>query len=88
MRPAFVEGINRSLDYVSRGIEVGLANLQVHDVFALAFQRSSLIQDFEGGFGPEARHARGQAKLVLGGGGFHAGKGRHYTSGAAGGAAN
>ena len=57
--PALVQGLGGGLDHVGGGVEVGLADLQVDDVFALGFQGPRLDQHFEGGFGAQARHAPG-----------------------------
>ncbi len=83
MRPPFVEGVDGGFNDIGRGIKIGLTDFQMHDVLALALQRPRSVQDFEGGFGTEPRHAAGEAKLVLSGI-FHDGKPRHYTPKAAG----
>ena len=82
MRPAFVEGIDRSFNDIRRRIEIGFPDFQMNDVLALAFQRARFVQNFESGFGTEPRHAAGEAKLILGGI-FHDGKPGHYTPKAA-----
>ena len=65
------------LNHIAGGVEVRLADLQVHDILALAFQRPRLVEDLEGSFGAQARHAIGKAKFVLCGR-FHSDKTRHY----------
>src|SRR5215467_2412898 len=70
--------VNGGLDNVEWRVEVRLADFEVDDVFALALKGACFVQDFEGGFGAETRHAAGEAKLVLRGV-FHDGKPRHYT---------
>src|SRR6267378_4211294 len=84
MRPALVERLDGRLNHVCRCVKIGFPDLQMHDLFALSFQGFGLVQNLEGRLGAQPRHARGKAKLVLGGSSrFHAGKGRHYTSRAA-----
>ena len=54
--PALVQGAFSGLHYVLRGREVGLANLQVDDAFALLFERPGFDQDLEGRLHPYAGH--------------------------------
>ncbi len=44
-------------DNVGRGIEVRLADLEVHDIHALGFQPPGFRQNFESGFGTETAHS-------------------------------
>jgi hypothetical protein len=46
----------------SRRVEVGLADLQVHDVAALGLERAGRRQHLEGRLGPEAGHAAGEVR--------------------------
>ena len=50
----------------------------MHDVLALALKSTGLVQNFEGGFGTEPRHAAGETEFILRRI-FHGGKPRHYT---------
>jgi hypothetical protein len=50
----------------------------VNDVFALALEGASFVQNFEGGFGTEPRHAAGETEFILRRI-FHGGKPMHYT---------
>src|ERR1700730_5467006 len=77
VRPAIFHGLSAGFDDVLRGIEVGLANFQVDNIFALTLQGASLIQNFKGGLGAEPRHALGQSKFVLRSF-FHRRKSCHY----------
>src|ERR1700722_5573793 len=78
VRPAVAQCFNPSFDHIWWRVEVGLADFQVNDFLALSFQGASLVQDFEGSFGSEARHALGQLEFVLRGFG-HRVETRHYT---------
>ena len=60
MGPAAVESVDCSLHHVRRRVEIGLADLQMDDAFALPFQCPRLIQDFKSSFGAQARHTAGQ----------------------------
>jgi hypothetical protein len=37
----------------------------MNDAFALALKGAGFVQDFEGGFGAQARHAAGELQFVL-----------------------
>ena len=69
------------MTFVGR-VEVGLADLEVDDFFALLFEGASAVQHFKSGFGSKARHPSGKAEFELGGGG-HSG-GWHYSASEAG----
>src|SRR5579862_5327394 len=57
MRPALAHGVGARLDDVGGRVEIGLADFQVDDAFALPLKGAGLIQNFKGGFGTETRHA-------------------------------
>ena len=61
MREAPLERGHGGLGDVVRGREVGLADLQVHDVLALGLQLPSPGQHLEGPLGAEPAHAIGEA---------------------------
>ena len=63
MGPALVQRIDAGLDHVGGSVEIGLADFEVDDALALALERARFIQNFEGSFGAEARHAAG--KIVI-----------------------
>ena len=65
MRPAFVQGIGCSFNDVCGRIEVGLANLQMDNVFALSLKRAGSHQYLEGSLRAQARHALGETQLSL-----------------------
>jgi hypothetical protein len=50
---------HRGLDNVRRGVEIGLAYLEVDDIASLCFECSRPSQDFERGFGSQAAHPAG-----------------------------
>ena len=77
MSPALVESVDGGFNDIGGSVEIGLSDLQVHDLFSLSLQGAGLVQDLKGGFSAQARHARGQAEFVLSGR-FHGGKNRHY----------
>ena len=54
-----MECVNTSFDDVGGGVEVGFADLEVNDLFALLFKSAGSVQDFKGGFSAEPRHAAG-----------------------------
>ena len=62
---AVAHGIHAGFDDVAGRVLVGLTNLEMDDVLALALQGAGANQDFEGSFGTEPRHAVGQAQLGL-----------------------
>jgi hypothetical protein len=70
--PSFMKRVDSRLDDVGGRVEVGLADFQVNDFFALLFERAGAVQNFKGGFGAEPRHAAGQTQFVLGCG-WHSG---------------
>ncbi len=57
MGESLLEGLGRRLADEARRVEVGLADLQVHDLLARGFERARACQNFECGFGPETAHA-------------------------------
>src|SRR5437667_4145300 len=67
MGEALVQGIGCRTDDVARGIEIGLADLEMDDVAAFCLERSRFHQHFEGGLGAETRHALGEAEFARGG---------------------
>src|SRR4029453_12418447 len=64
MGEAFVQSVGRRVNDVARGIEIGLADLEMDDVAACCLQRSRLHQHFESGLGAETRHALGEPDFV------------------------
>ena len=57
MRPALVEGALGRVADVDRGVEVGLADLEVDDVPALRLERAGPGGGLEGRLGADADHA-------------------------------
>ena len=55
--PAVVERLLGGLADVDRGVEIGLADLQVDDVVALGFPGASLGRSLESGLGADTDHA-------------------------------
>ncbi len=70
--------VDRSLDDIRGRIEVGFADLQVNDLFALLFERAGAVQDFKCRFGAKPRHPAGKTQFVLSLG-WH-GSGWHYSA--------
>ena len=68
MRPTFVQSVDGGFDYVRGSVEIGLADFQVDDVFALALQGPRLVQNFESRLRAQARHAARELQFVLCGG--------------------
>src|SRR5437870_1729364 len=64
MGESFAHRVRACVDDVARRIEIRLADLEMNDVAALCLQCSRLHQYFEGGLGPETRHAFGEAEFV------------------------
>jgi hypothetical protein len=60
MRPALVEGLNGSIDYVAWGLEIGFANLQMDDITPLRFKRFGADENLESGFSADSRHGGGK----------------------------
>ncbi len=65
MRPALVQRVHGGFHDIGRGVEIGLADFQVDDALALAFQGPRLGQNFKSSFGAQPRHAAGQLQFVL-----------------------
>ena len=56
MRPALIERLSSRPRRCARGVEIGLADLQVNDVAALRFECAGAHQYFKGGFHADAVH--------------------------------
>ena len=65
MGPSLVKSVDASLDDVGRGIEVGFANFEMNDFFALFLELAGAVQDFKGGFGAKPRHPAGKTQFEL-----------------------
>ena len=59
MGEPLVQRIASRVDDVIGRIEIGFPDLEMDDVAALRLERSCFHQHFEGGLGPEIRHALG-----------------------------
>ena len=75
VRVALAERLDRGVHDVGRGVEAGLADLEVHDAAPGRLQRACAGEDLEGGLRPEARHPVGEID------GLH---GAHATDGSRG----
>ena len=64
VRPSAAQRVHGRFHNVLRGVEVGLANLQMHDVSALALERLRFAEDFKGCLRTQALHAARQNQLV------------------------
>src|ERR1700687_3990337 len=71
--PSLVERVDTGLDDIGGSVEVGLANFEVNDFFALFFEHAGAVQDFKSGFRSEPRHPAGKTRFELGCGG-HGGR--------------
>ena len=67
MRPAFAHGVDAGFHDICGSVEVGLADFQMNDAFALALEGAGFVQNFESSLGAQARHATGELQFVLNG---------------------
>src|SRR5947209_2016981 len=67
MRPTTLQGFDAGVDNIARGIEVGLADLEVNDVATFSFESTRFHQNFKCSFRAQARHTAGKTQLRLNG---------------------
>src|SRR5262249_22026300 len=65
VRPSRMEGVNSSLNDIGRGREIGLADFQVNNIFALPLQIPSPVQNFKCGFRSQPGHPLRQPQFEL-----------------------